>query len=164
MRDLLSPTRWYHVYAGDGAEERAARMRLDLVALAKALPHGSGLDGNWFVGTNTRGTLVLQTEFHAMDEHGAYDGWRPIRATLRRATVSEYQALRGPCAGQYQRVVTRGTLRFAVSTRGDLGDDLYDRMEHALRDAGILTPNDLDMPIVSRAEMEADTGRKVVRP
>jgi hypothetical protein len=49
------------------------------------LPHGSGLDGDWFVSVRRGGKgITLTTEWHSMNENGYYCGWFPVRIVLGR--------------------------------------------------------------------------------
>jgi len=48
------------------------------------LPHGSGLDGTWSLDEQktSDNRLVLNMEYHAMDENGFYDGYIPFSVTV----------------------------------------------------------------------------------
>ena len=52
--------------------------------IIKNLPSGSGLDGNtefdW--DKSKRNRLIINSEFHVMDENGMYDGWIYFRIIL----------------------------------------------------------------------------------
>lgn len=45
--------------------------------LSKLLPHGSGIDGDCYVDHEASHAekIVIQTQFHHMNDNGFYDGW-----------------------------------------------------------------------------------------
>lgn len=59
------------------------------IELMGLLPHGSGLDSEWIIDWDKSGKdkLVLLQSFHAMDECGMYDGWIPLRITVRASLL-----------------------------------------------------------------------------
>lgn len=43
--------------------------------IIEALPHGSGIDSDWWIEFNSRKHLVCSNSYHCMDENGMYNGW-----------------------------------------------------------------------------------------
>lgn len=46
--------------------------------------HGSGWDGEWEVHETSNKNFVCTIGYHAMDEHGCYDGWFDVKVHLKR--------------------------------------------------------------------------------
>lgn len=117
-----------------------ARACVDPQRIADALPHGSGIDGNWHITVLRNGDVQVSGEYHAMDDNGMYCGWRGFKFTVRKARKLESNALTGPCAGKVQVLKRPGDI-YLDSFRGgaDAGDYLYESVECSLSDAGLLT-------------------------
>ena len=60
----------------EAAKERQKRIEA-------ALPSGSGFDAGTCILKACDAGIVLETEFHHMDENGSYDGWTQHRVTIR---------------------------------------------------------------------------------
>lgn len=133
--DIRPKGAWYAVYL-DGATARAI---VDVRQVAEALPHGSGLDTDWHIKVTRNGDLNLTTEYHQMDEHGMYDGWKGVRASIRKVRSEVRHPL--PAEGFYQVTNRIGDIVLAVSSRGDLGDYLHDVLAEALRPILTKTPD-----------------------
>ena len=81
---------YYHVRVNNAYQRRTAVVNLR--KLADALPHGSGIDGDWSVTVCRNGDVTVYGEYHAMSESG-YCGWRNFRFGIRRAVRNKYTAL-----------------------------------------------------------------------
>ncbi len=135
MEDIRPDGAWYAVYL-DGDASRAV---VDVHAVSKALPHGSGLDTDWHITVRRNGDLALATELHTMDKHGCYSGWRTVRASVKRVRAEVRHQLG---SGGYYQVTNRlGDIVLAVATRGDLGDCLYETLYDALAPVLTRTPD-----------------------
>ncbi len=55
---------------------------IDHEKFVEKLPHGSGIDCNWEVFERKDGKTTFKNFFHAMDEHGYYDGYMPFQFTV----------------------------------------------------------------------------------
>jgi len=53
--------------------------------LPDALPHGSGIDGDWVIEGHAH-HITLRNGFHCMDEYGGYDGWANFSAIIKPYT------------------------------------------------------------------------------
>ncbi len=62
-----------------------ADARQDRILLA--LPHGSGFDAGTKILSVTDQKIVLQADFHHMDDHGFYCGWTEHKVTIRAHLV-----------------------------------------------------------------------------
>jgi len=52
------------------------------------LPSGAGFDrGTDIILTPNQDTLVLETAYHFMDEHGGYDGWEDLNITVKPSLI-----------------------------------------------------------------------------
>ncbi len=115
---------FYHVKIDYAAGHKPSTV--DLYDLAEALPHGSGIDGDWHVTVKRNGDVLVRGEYHAMDTHGYYNGWRNFRFTLYRAVRNKYVSLKGPCEGQFQVTLVKGKVYFGkLLGGGDAADYLY---------------------------------------
>jgi len=117
-------------------EERGSRAPVvDLDWLANALPHGSGIDGDYHLTVNKNGTVMVRGEYHRMNENGFYDGWVPFRFVIRRVEkpfLSE-TTLRGPFAGYAQRKGKRGEVYTTeLRARRELVEYLQNEVDDAL--------------------------------
>lgn len=55
---------------------------VDSEKFIELLPHGSGIDCKWEAKERTDGKTTFKNYFHAMDEHGYYDGYMPFQFTV----------------------------------------------------------------------------------
>lgn len=103
MRDL-TPNLHFRTYldAPDGA-----RACVDVERLAALLPHGSGIDGDWYIRVSRNGSVTVSGEYHAMRD-GGYCGWRRFSVRVYREPRDVLHALRGPCAGLSQILARKG--------------------------------------------------------
>ena len=95
----------------------------DMVAFAEALPHGSGIDGDWHIQVQGNGNVVVTGEYHHMNNGWYYDGWSNFKLWMSRMDKDVWNPLKGPCEGQVQRVIKKGDVVFRVTG----GRDGYDR-------------------------------------
>jgi hypothetical protein len=84
---LASRIQAYHNCSERNAVEQRNSLQPDMTwinrhadaieAIAKLLPRGSGIDSGTTVDIDksTADRIVLNADFHHMDEHGFYDGW-----------------------------------------------------------------------------------------
>lgn len=114
---------------------------VDLDRLAEVLPHGSGIDGDWYFRVCTNGDVQIVCDVHVMDDNGSYDGWTQWRATIRKAKRDELHPLKGPMEGYSQVIRRAGDIYLSGGTdaRG-YGDLIYESVDYALSEAGILSP------------------------
>ena len=56
------------------------------------LPHGSGIDGKCEINlpSSSENKIIIDLEFHHMDEHGSYDGWTTHSITLTPSFVNGF--------------------------------------------------------------------------
>jgi len=54
--------------------------------LENILPHGSGIDSDWEFIEHKNGNVTCMNSFHAMTEHGFYDGYMPFKFNVFRRT------------------------------------------------------------------------------
>lgn len=120
---LGDSARWAYRVTLDGAVEDTTRACVDLHALAEALPHGCGLDGDWCVTVARSGNVTARNAHHVMSEHGYYMFWTPVIVHVKLA----------PPGGGHRLDVT---VRCANAGRHTFGlRDMYeDEMHHALAD------------------------------
>ena len=48
---------------------------LDMVTLSNIVPHGSGIDSNWFYEKKKCGTIHVSNSYHHMNDAGYYTGY-----------------------------------------------------------------------------------------
>ena len=72
---LVSDCLWLERCESSGNKEWAERANDCIHSLKNLLPSGSGIDCGTKIVECTAKKLVLQADFHHMDEHGFYDGW-----------------------------------------------------------------------------------------
>ena len=106
----------------------------DMVKFAEALPHGSGIDGNWHIQVQGNGNVMVTGEYHHMNSNGFYDGWSGFKLRMSRLEKDVWNPSKGPCEGKVQRIHKKGDVVFRV-TGGRREDDrdyfhecLYDVM------------------------------------
>lgn len=98
--------------------------------LAEILPHGSGIDADWYINQQKNGSWVCTNSFHAMNENGYYDGWIPFKVNFFIHQKDEMNELSGPCAGQTQVVHRKGDADFKVFCRNrELRDYLTETID-----------------------------------
>lgn len=147
----LSPSRWYRTNYDN---PHNAVPVVDVHQLAELLPHGSGIDGNWRIVARKNGDLVVYGEYHAMNEHGMYCGWRNFRFTIVRVKRDVRNPLCGPCLGKTQIVHRAGDIILDVFVGGgDAKDYLYDSVYWAVR--SLLTDSRHEHEPSTPAELEA---------
>lgn len=118
-RNLLPGT--YYRVTTDAPEGAQATSYTSLEDFARMLPHGSGLDGSFFVSIRPRGKgLSIKTEWHVMNGDRYYVGWYPVRITLERDST-------GRLSVASVRINARATL--------DAGDYLADLFSDVCRQA-----------------------------
>ncbi len=122
---------FYHVYCSYAKGHKLAVV--DLYDLADSLPHGSGIDGNWYIQVRVNGAIGVTGEYHAMDEWGGYCGWRSFRFAIARVKANQFNLLKGPCEGQVQITQRKGDV-VLTSFRGggDAGDYLYETVSYSI--------------------------------
>lgn len=64
----------------DAADERQRR-------IIEALPSGSGFDVGTLLVSVTDQQIVLETDFHHMNEHGSYDGWTSHKVVVNASLM-----------------------------------------------------------------------------
>jgi hypothetical protein len=62
-----------------------AKPIVDLVSLAELLPHGAGIDGDYFCDVFKNGNLKVSSSYHKMNDVGYYDGWVPFSFRIVKA-------------------------------------------------------------------------------
>ena len=131
----LTPTLWYRTYAETAAMKPCV---VSLKALAGCLPHGSGIDGNWYIEVFKNGNVKVSSEYHAMSECGGYSHWVPFSFRLMRAKQEGPSYRLGWLGAHYSRGDLIGRLS-CPNTGRDCGtaDYLFDTVEYALTDGGI---------------------------
>jgi hypothetical protein len=117
---------WYTVRI-DGDGEPC----VDLQELADKLPHGSGIDDDWYVTICKNGNLLVSSSFHEMDEWGGYCGWRNFSFRIYRAKTTKRHPLKGPCAGKVQIIHKRGDILMS-GVRGTNKPDLNEYLDDML--------------------------------
>ena len=50
--------------------------------LLDRLPHGRGIDCDWEITFHKNGNITCKNFFHAMTEHGYYDGYMPFTVKI----------------------------------------------------------------------------------
>jgi len=63
---------FYNVHVANTHDVEPCCMPLHI--LADKLPHGAGIDGNWYIQVLKNGNLVLRSEYHVMID-GYYTKW-----------------------------------------------------------------------------------------
>lgn len=82
--------------------------------IVDALPHGSGIDADWTVISDSRHRKEIGCSYHAMDENGMYDGWVDFSVVIFQHTADKFNPLRGPCEGKTQVLHRRGDVAFRI--------------------------------------------------
>lgn len=123
---------WYTVYVS--WHPQASTPVVDLLKLAECLPHGSGIDGSWYLTVRRNGDVGVMGEYHTMNDMGYYTGWINFRFALSKCRKCKFQQLSGPMTGKVQVTKRKGTV-YLESFRGggqNHGDYLYDVCSHAI--------------------------------
>lgn len=122
---------WYSVIVWPAPNKR--KPHVDLTKLAEALPHGSGIDGNWHVHITNHGDLRVASSFHHMNDNGMYDGWNDFSFRIHKHTTTKYHPLKGPSAGLYQVLHKKGDIGF-TRVICDTGRVAKEHLEEYLND------------------------------
>ncbi len=82
------------------------------------LPSGSGIDSGCEIDLKKSGQnkIVINSSYHAMNEHGYYDGWYDFKVTVKSHLILEIDLKITGKFGKY----------------GDVKEYLYDIFHHAL--------------------------------
>jgi len=143
IQENALPGLWYKVTVGRPDPIQTTPI-IDLTLLAKALPHGSGIDGNWYIHVHNNGSLTISGEYHVMDDNGYYRHWESFSFRLYAAKADCIVKLKGPCEGQTQVVYYKGEALMSgiygltSYSRGRLlHENLWETIEYALSQAGI---------------------------
>ena len=102
-------------------QERLDAM-IDNGTLKDALPHGSGIDGDWLFEEHP-GRILCHNGYHGMDECGMYDGWVDFVVILFIHEKDIVIDLKGPCAGQTHTLHRAGDIDWELSISIDDDDD-----------------------------------------
>lgn len=146
---------WYATHLDDRRTSQRIAPCVDVQALAKALPHGSGIDGDWYVTILRNGDVRVDGEYHNMNDGGGYCGWTTFAVFLRRAKRAKVWALKGPCEGRVQVWERKGDVTFTLRGGGrDLGDYLHECIHSALRDADVIPAQRLETVTIEQARAE----------
>jgi len=82
------------------------RDRLDYLIhnnrLVDILPHGSGIDDEWYVDQLRNGNVVASCSYHGMNENGYYDGWQDFKIVIHPI---EYVTICPLCNGRGYRTI-----------------------------------------------------------
>jgi len=149
----------YHTWL----EGDARKAVVDVQALAEALPHGSGIDGDWTITVRRNGDIGLIGEYHGMNEHGYYDGWSDIRASLVKVRKDVIYPLE--TAGFAQIINRAGDIVLNVRNRGDHGDYLHEVLAEALKSFVSRTGgNCIHVETGAKAEFSRERGGWVAVP
>lgn len=128
---------WYNVVIKRTAtatkEAKADPIIKDMVAFAEVLPHGSGIDGDWYIQVQGNGNVVVTGEYHHMDSSGYYDGWSEFKLRMSRVDKDVWNPLKGPCEGKVRRVHKKGDVVFRV-TGGRSADERIDSIREYLHE------------------------------
>lgn len=119
--------------------------------LLSLLPHGSGIDYDWRISIAKNGNIQCRNAFHAMNEHGYYDGVMPFVVFIYREKHDQFNPLFGSCAGKTQVICRKNDISFSIrcddSRRNSfygLKDNLYDTLHYSL--SPILTHRNETIP------------------
>ena len=58
------------------------KIEIDPELFIKELPSGSGIDCEWEYIEHKNGKVTFKNFYHAMNEHGYYDGYMPFKFTV----------------------------------------------------------------------------------
>ena len=131
------PQGYYHVRVSYAVNHKPAIM--DLAKLADALPHGSGIDGDWYLKVRANGDIGITGEYHNMNDGGYYCGWSNFRFAIVKCRKTEFHPLKGPCEGQVQILRRVGDIYTTVVRGcGDNSEYLSETVDYALCE--LLTP------------------------
>lgn len=146
------PQGWYHVFVSYTPGHKPPVV--DLAELAKVLPHGSGINGDWRLYVRSNGDVAVTGGYHMTNEYGDYCNWKRFKFVLGRAHRTKYVPLLGPCAGQYQITHIRGNVYFrAFSGGGESRNYLYDTCYWPIADN--LYIRNMEQGVIVGSEMEA---------
>jgi len=94
--------------------------------LAEALPHGSGIDAQWYVNQRSKNVFVFHNSYHKMNENGMYNGWADFAVVISRAQKSQFVELKGPCEGRCQITTIKGDWGYRITGLSGRLDDVGD--------------------------------------
>lgn len=69
------------------------KLKINTEKLAKALPHGSGIDSDWIYKEHKNGKVTFYNSFHALNSNGYYTGYMPFKFTVRIAKLGSSDIL-----------------------------------------------------------------------
>lgn len=58
--------------------------------LANKLPHGSGIDGDWFI-EEKKGKLYAYNSYHVMNDYGFYAGWQDFYLVVPKNNFNNFK-------------------------------------------------------------------------
>lgn len=125
--ERLNPGSYYSVYLENPSD---AIPCVDVRQLADLLPHGSGIDGNYYIRVRKNGNIEVVGEFHRMDEYGGYDGWATFAARVYRLPADKKHDLHDGC---YQLTGKKGDVVLDVRGPSDLREFLYDDIHESIK-------------------------------
>jgi len=70
-------------------------------ATIENLPHGSGIDCDWFCEKNGAGKVVCYNSYHCMDEFGYYDGYADFSVRWVAGKEKDFRLMFHGVNGQY---------------------------------------------------------------
>ena len=70
-------------------------------AVIEALPHGSGIDGDWHCKKQQNGKVVCYNSYHVMDEWGGYRAWADFSIRFRGDTWKDFRLMFHGSDSQY---------------------------------------------------------------
>lgn len=125
--ERLNPGSFYAIWCENAS---GATPCVDLARLADLLPHGSGIDGDYYIRVRKNGNIEIRSEFHGMDEWGSYNGWTPFTIRVYRLTKNEQYDLSD---NFYQLVGRKGEVDMEVKAPAELRDYLYDVVYESIK-------------------------------
>jgi hypothetical protein len=77
-----------------------------IVKLIDCLPHGSGINGNWYIDYEKSHSekIVLSNTFDAMDENGFYDQYIDFTLTIKPSMLHDIDLFITGYFGKYQDI------------------------------------------------------------
>jgi len=70
-------------------------------AVIKALPHGSGIDADWYCEKQQNGKVVCYNSYHIMDENGFYRAWADFSVRFHVDNRKEFRLMFHGSSAQY---------------------------------------------------------------
>jgi len=62
-------------------------------AVIAALPHGSGIDGDWYCEKQQNGKVACYNSYHVMDENGFYRAWADFSIRFREDAWDDFRLM-----------------------------------------------------------------------